>query len=67
VGQIKGLFSQNNYSRGDLWWKIALSITEQGQKAARQRKILLVRKSYSLYFRVMVQKGVDDVSEDDDE
>jgi hypothetical protein len=66
VGQIKGLFSRNIYSKRETW-KIALSITEQGQKAARQRKILLVRKSYSLYLRVMLQKGVDDVDEDDDE
>jgi hypothetical protein len=40
---------------------------QQGQKAACQRKIALVRKSYSLYLRVKLQKGVDEFCEDDDE
>jgi hypothetical protein len=35
-------------------------------KSACQRKITLLRKSYSIIW-VMLQKGVDDVSEDDDE
>ncbi len=34
---------------------------------AYQRKIPLVRKSYSLYLWRTLQKGVDDVDEDDDE
>jgi hypothetical protein len=33
-------------------------LTDKGQKAARQRKIPLVRKSYSLYLWVRLQKGV---------
>jgi hypothetical protein len=66
VGGIKGLLSRNIYSKRESW-TTALSLTEQGQKAARQRKIPLVRKSYSLYLWVMLQKGVDDVSEDDDD
>ncbi len=45
----------------------ALSLTEQGQKASRRRKIPLVRKSYSLYLRVKLHKGVYEVGEDDDE
>jgi hypothetical protein len=32
-----------------------------------KRKIPIVRKSFSLCLQVMLQKGVDDVSEDDDE
>ncbi len=42
-------------------------VPSSGQKAACQRKIPLVRKSYSLYLRVKIQKGVDEVGEDDDE
>jgi hypothetical protein len=33
-------------------------LTEKGQKAALQKKIPLVRKSYSLYLWVRLQKGV---------
>jgi hypothetical protein len=33
-------------------WTTALSLTKQGQKAAYQRKIPLVRKSYSFYLPV---------------
>jgi hypothetical protein len=67
VNWIKELLSQNIYSK-EKSWTPALSLTEQGQKAAHQRKkIPLVRKSYSLYLLVMLQKGVDGVGEDDDE
>jgi hypothetical protein len=38
-----------------------LNLTEQGQKAGCQRKIPLVRKSYSLYLWVKLQTGVDGV------
>jgi hypothetical protein len=63
---MKGLLSQTIYSKRKSW-TTALSLTKQGQKAACQRKIPLVRKSYSLYLRVWLQKGVDGVSENDDE
>jgi hypothetical protein len=43
VGRIKGLLSQNIYSKIESW-TTALSLTKEGQKAARQRKILLVGK-----------------------
>ncbi len=43
------------------------AVTKQWQKAALHRKIPLVRKSYSLYLRVKLQKGADKVGEDDDE
>ncbi len=66
VGQIKGLLSQNIYSKRESQ-TTTLSLTEQRQKAARQRKIPLIRKSYSLYLRVKLQKGVDEVGEDADE
>jgi hypothetical protein len=59
VGRIKGLLSQNTYSRRESWIT-GLSLNKKGQKAASQKKI-------PLCFRVMLQKGVDDVSEDDDE
>jgi hypothetical protein len=59
VGRIKGLLSQNAYSRRESWIT-ALSLTKKEQKAACQRKI-------PHYFQVMLQKGVDDVGEDDDE
>jgi hypothetical protein len=38
-------------------------------KGSHQKKIPLVRKSYSLheYLQVMLQQGVDDVGEDHDE
>jgi hypothetical protein len=42
MGQIKGLSSKRER------WATALSLNEQGQKESRQRKISLVRKSYSL-------------------
>jgi hypothetical protein len=46
----------------------ARSIAEQGQKAARQRKIPPVRKSYSLYISPgNVAEGNNGVGEDDDE
>jgi hypothetical protein len=67
VSWIKELLSQNIYSKENSW-TTALSLTEQGQKAApREKKIPQARKSYSLYLRVMLQKGVDGVGEDDDE
>jgi hypothetical protein len=66
VGQIKGLLSQNIYSERENW-TTALCLTEQGQKAACQRRMLLVRKSYSLYLQVMLQKGVDGVGKVDGE
>jgi hypothetical protein len=42
------------------------SLTEDGQKAALQWKIPLLRKSYSLYLPVTLQKGVNEVVEDDE-
>jgi hypothetical protein len=49
-------------------WTTALKLTELGQKAARQKNTLLhIRKSYSLFLRVMLEKGVVDVSDDNDE
>jgi hypothetical protein len=45
-------------------WTTALSLTEQGQKAACQGKVPLIRKSYSLYLQVRLQRGVDEVDED---
>jgi hypothetical protein len=66
VGQIKGLLSQNVFSKRESQ-TTALILTEQEQKEARQRKIPLVKNSYSLYLWVMLQKGVDGLSEDDDE
>jgi hypothetical protein len=51
------LLSWNIYSKRGRW-KTALSPTEQGQKAALQRKIPLVGKSYSLNLQVILQKGV---------
>jgi hypothetical protein len=63
---MKGLLSWDIYFKTESW-TTALILTEQGQKAAHQRKIPLVRKSYSLYLQVTLQKGVDDVGEDDDE
>jgi hypothetical protein len=44
-------------------WSTALSLTKQGQKAARQRKIPLIRKSYSLYLWVTLQREDDEVGE----
>jgi hypothetical protein len=63
--EIKGLLSQNIYSKRESW-ATALSLTKQGQKAAHQRKIPLVRQSYSVYLWVKLQKGVHEVSENDD-
>ncbi len=54
--RIKGLLSRNIYSKRESW-TTALSLTEQGQKAACQRKIPLIRKSYSLWLRVIVTNG----------
>ncbi len=64
MDQIKGLLTKNIYSKRESW-STALGLTEQGQKAARLRKIPLVRKSNSLYLRVKLQKGVDGVSVDE--
>jgi hypothetical protein len=36
-------------------------------KGGPQRKTPLLKKSYSLYLWLTLQKGVDDVGEDDDE
>jgi hypothetical protein len=46
-GPNKRLLSRNIYSKQESW-TTALSLTEKGQTAALQRKIPLVRKSYSL-------------------
>jgi hypothetical protein len=62
---MKGLLSRNICSKRESW-TTALSLAEQGHKAARQIKIPLVRKSYSLYLRAKLNKGVDEVGEDDD-
>jgi hypothetical protein len=43
----QGLLSRNIYSKRARW-TTALSLTELRQKTAHQRKIPLVRKSYSL-------------------
>jgi hypothetical protein len=45
-------------------WTTALSLTEKEQNALR--KIPSLRKSYSLYLRVVLQKGVDEVGDDDE-
>ncbi len=66
VGQIKG------YSHGIFTQKRELDNSSKpnwikGQKAAHQRRISLVRKSYSLLLRVTIQMGEVEVDEDDDE
>ncbi len=64
--ELKGYF----LSKSTQWesWTIALNQTELGQKAARQTNTsLLIRKSYSIFVRVMVKKGVADDDDDDDE
>jgi hypothetical protein len=66
VGQIKGQLLLNIFSKRESSTTV-LSLAKQGQKAAHQRKILLVRKSYSLYLQVTLQKGVDDVRKSGDE
>jgi hypothetical protein len=63
---IKGLLSQNIYSKRESW-TTALNPTEQGQKAAQQSKIMVVRKSFSLCLRLTLQKRVDGLGEDDNE
>jgi hypothetical protein len=40
---------------------------EMNKNLHTKRKIPLVRKSYSLCLQIMLQKGVDDVGEDDDD
>jgi hypothetical protein len=48
-------------------WTIALSLPKLGQKAARQENTSpIIRKNYTLFFRVMVKKGVADDDDDDD-
>ncbi len=46
VGRIKGLFSGDIYSKRESW-TTALSLIEQEQKAARQRKIPPVKMMVS--------------------
>jgi hypothetical protein len=49
-------------------WTTGQRLTKLGQKAARQKNASpLIRKSYSLFLRVMVKKGVADDDDDDDE
>jgi hypothetical protein len=62
VGQKKGLLSQNIYSRES--WTTALSLTEQGQKAAARENTTSKKELFTLSL-VLLQKGVDDVSGDD--
>jgi hypothetical protein len=62
-GRVKGLLSWSIYSTRELD-NSSKPNTELGQKAARQRKIPLLRKSYSLYIWVILQKGVDEVGEE---
>jgi hypothetical protein len=60
------LFSWNTYSKRESW-TTALSLTDKEQKAARQRKIPLLEKSYSLLLRVTLWMGEVEVDEDDNE
>ncbi len=63
---FRDLLSWKIYSRESLIK--ALNQTKLGQKAARQKNTSpLIRKSYSLFLRVMLKKGVPDVSDYDDE
>jgi hypothetical protein len=62
-GRVKGLLSRSIYSTRELD-NSSKPNTELGQKTAGQRKIPLLRKSYSLYLWVTLQKGVDEVGEE---
>ncbi len=48
VGRIKKATLAEYLLKKRESWTTALSLTEQGQKASRQRKIPQIRKSYSL-------------------
>jgi hypothetical protein len=66
VGRVKGLLPQGIYSRREL--NNSSKLTEQGQKAARQKNTsLLIRARYSLFLRVIVKKGIADDSDLGDE
>jgi hypothetical protein len=65
VGRIKGLLSQNIYSKREL--NKSSKPNSIRAKGSPPEKTPLLKKSYSLYLRVMLQKGVDEVSEYDDE
>jgi hypothetical protein len=64
--ELKG-YSRMKSTQGESW-ATAVNLSKLGQKAACQKKhFMLIRKNYSLFLRVMVEKGVDDDYEDDDE
>jgi hypothetical protein len=61
------VYSHSESTQGESWTR-ALGLTKLGQKAAcRKNASLLIRKSYSLFCRVMVKKGVADNDDDDNE
>jgi hypothetical protein len=65
VGQVRDTLTEYLLKREN--WTTALSLTEQGQKTARRRKIPRIKKSYSLLLQVTMQMGQVEVEEDDDE
>jgi hypothetical protein len=65
-GQVKGLFSQGIYSRGELDNSSRLDQT-RAKGSRLENTSPLIRKSYSLFLGVMGKKGVADDNDDDDE
>jgi hypothetical protein len=64
--ELKG-YSHRESTQGESW-TTALNLAELGQKAAHQKKTSLqIRKSYSLFLRVILKKGDVDDGDDDDE
>jgi hypothetical protein len=50
------------------WESRTTALNKLGRKAVRQKNTFLqIRKSYSLFLRVTLKKGVADVGDDDDE
>jgi hypothetical protein len=65
VGQVKGILSLGIYSRGELDNNSKPNQTRaKGSPSVKHCNYI---KSYSLILRVKLQKGVDDVGDDDDE
>jgi hypothetical protein len=64
VRLIKGLISRNVYLKREL--DNSSKPNKTRAKGSPPEEIQQVTKSYSLYLWVMLQKGVDEIDEDDD-